>query len=179
MKLNMWWLSGNELKKVIVLRCPFCGKGDSKVVDSRESEGGASIRRRRECKSCGNRFTTFERYENIPAVVIKRSGEKEPYDREKLATGIRKALEKRPIEKQKVQELVEQIEGELRALGAREIKSSAIGMIVLRKLKELDEVAYLRFASVYKDFQDITQFQEELGELMKKEEKPGRIGEDR
>lgn len=149
------------------------------MVDSRESEGGVAIRRRRECKSCGNRFTTFERYENIPAVVIKRGGDKEPYDREKLAAGIRKALEKRPFEKQKIQELIDQIEGELRATGQREIKSSVIGMIVLRRLKDLDEVAYLRFASVYKGFRDITQFQEELGELLKKEEKPRKKGEDR
>ncbi len=153
----------------MALRCPFCGKGDSKVIDSRESEGGISIRRRRECKSCGNRFTTFERYENIPAIVIKRSGEKEPYDREKLAAGIRKALEKRPFEKQAVQELIDQIEGELRSMGEREIASSVIGKIVLRRLKELDEVAYLRFASVYKEFRDASQFQQELGELMKRE----------
>ncbi len=154
---------------MLKLKCPYCGKGSSKVIDSRESEGGAAIRRRRECLECKKRFTTFERYENMPSVVVKRSGEKEPYRREKIAVGLSKAMEKRPFSKQKLQELLEEIDSELRSRGEREIKSSAIGMIILRKLKELDEVAYLRFASVYKGFSDITQFQEELGELLKKE----------
>jgi transcriptional repressor NrdR len=153
------------------MKCPFCGYQDSKVIDSRSSDGGNVIRRRRECLECKSRFTTFERYEQIPSVVIKRSGERVPYKREKIMVGLSKAFEKRPVSKQKVEELLESIEAELRAQGEREIKSSLVGMIVLKKLKEIDEVAYLRFASVYKDFQDVSQFQEELGELMKKTDK--------
>ena len=155
------------------MKCPFCGGGNSKVIDSRESDGGSAIRRRRECLVCSSRFTTFERYENIPSVVIKRNGEKEPYRREKIAMGLGKALEKRPVSKQRLHQMIEEIESELRSRGEREIKSSVIGMIVLRKLKEVDEVAYLRFASVYKEFKDLTQFQEELGELLKKEKGMG------
>ncbi len=153
------------------MKCPFCGHQDSKVVDSRSSDGGNVIRRRRECLGCGLRFTTFERYEQIPSVVIKRAGEREPYKREKILVGLNKAFEKRGMSKQKIEEILESIESELRAQGEREIKSSLIGMIILKKLKEADEVAYLRFASVYKDFQDVSQFQKELGELLKKADK--------
>jgi transcriptional repressor NrdR len=153
------------------MKCPFCGHQDSKVVDSRSSDGGNVIRRRRECLGCGLRFTTFERYEQIPSVVIKRAGEREPYKREKILVGLNKAFEKRGTSKQKIEEILESIESELRAQGEREIKSSLIGMIILKKLKEADEVAYLRFASVYKDFQDVSQFQKELGELLKKADK--------
>jgi transcriptional repressor NrdR len=153
------------------MKCPFCGHQDSKVVDSRSSDGGNVIRRRRECLGCGSRFTTFERYEQIPSVVIKRTGEHEPFKREKILVGLNKAFEKRGMSKQKIEEILESIESELRAQGDREIKSSLIGMIILKKLKEADEVAYLRFASVYKDFQDVSQFQKELGELLKKADK--------
>lgn len=153
------------------MKCPFCGHQDSKVIDSRSSDGGNVIRRRRECLECKSRFTTFERYEQIPSVVIKRSGERVPYKREKIMVGLNKAFEKRPVSKQKVEELLESIEADLRAQGEREIKSSLIGMMILKRLKEIDEVAYLRFASVYKDFQDVSQFQQELGELMKKTDK--------
>lgn len=153
------------------MKCPFCGHKDSKVVDSRSSDGGNVIRRRRECLGCALRFTTFERYEQIPSVVIKRAGEREPYKREKILVGLNKAFEKRGMSKQKIEEILESIESELRAQGEREIKSSLIGMIILKKLKEADEVAYLRFASVYKDFQDVSQFQKELGELLKKADK--------
>jgi transcriptional repressor NrdR len=151
------------------MKCPFCAYRDSKVIDSRSSDGGMVIRRRRECKKCKSRFTTFERYEQIPSLVIKRNGDKEPYKREKILIGLRKALEKRPVTRQQIEELLEGVESELRMLGEREVKTSQIGRIVLKKLKEMDEVAYLRFASVYKGFKDVSQFQEELGELMKKE----------
>lgn len=153
------------------MKCPFCGHQDSRVIDSRSSEGGNVIRRRRECLECRSRFTTFERYEQIPSVVIKRSGERVPYKREKIMVGLNKAFEKRPVSRQKIEELLESIEADLRAQGEREIKSSLIGMMILKRLKEIDEVAYLRFASVYKDFQDVSQFQQELGELMKKTDK--------
>lgn len=150
------------------MKCPFCGCPDSKVIDSRNAEQGAAIRRRRSCKECGKRFTTFERYERMPLTVIKRSGDKEPYKREKVLTGLRKAFEKRPITSQEIEDLAMAIEAELREEGRNEIPSSAIGMAVLRRLKEMDEVAYLRFASVYKEFKDISEFQSELGQLLEK-----------
>ncbi len=153
------------------MKCPFCGFEDSKVIDSRSSDGGSSIRRRRQCKKCKARFTTFERYEQIPAVVVKRNGDREPYNREKILVGLNKAFQKRPVTKQKIQELLEDIESELRTHGGKEVETSYIGMVVLKKLKELDEVAYLRFASVYKEFKDVSQFQEELIELLKKGKK--------
>ncbi len=158
------------------MRCPFCGYQDSKVIDSREADGGNSIRRRRECKKCGKRFTTFERYEQYPLTVIKRSGDKEPYKREKVLIGLRKAFEKRPVTSQQIEDLATSIEAELREEGKREVPSSAIGMAVLRRLKEMDEVAYLRFASVYKEFKDLSEFQIELGQLLEKKVEKDRKG---
>ncbi|RJP31305.1 MAG: transcriptional repressor NrdR [Actinobacteria bacterium] len=152
------------------MRCPFCGNPDSKVIDSRSAENGQVIRRRRECKGCRRRFTTFERFEQFPVTVIKRNGDKEPYKREKILLGLRKAFEKRPVTSQQVEDLTREIEAELRAEGKKEIPASQIGMAVLKKLKGVDEVAYLRFASVYKDFKDITEFQSELGQLLEKKE---------
>ncbi|MEJ5186916.1 MAG: transcriptional regulator NrdR [Candidatus Geothermincolales bacterium] len=153
------------------MRCPFCGAPDTKVVDSRSTDGGLVIRRRRKCTSCGKRFTTFERFEQYPVAVIKRSGDKEPFRREKILAGLKKAFEKRPITTQEIEELVSEIESELRERGEKEVHSSIIGMLVLKKLKDIDEVAYLRFASVYKDFKDITEFQLELGQLLEKKER--------
>jgi transcriptional repressor NrdR len=153
-----------------MMRCPFCGNPDSKVIDSRSAENGQVIRRRRECKGCRRRFTTFERFEQFPVTVIKRNGDKEPYKREKILLGLRKAFEKRPVTSQQVEDLTREIEAELRAEGKKEIPASQIGMAVLKKLKGVDEVAYLRFASVYKDFKDITEFQSELGQLLEKKE---------
>ncbi len=152
------------------MRCPYCGNPDSKVIDSRGAENGQVIRRRRECKNCSKRFTTFERFEQFPVAVIKRNGDKEPYKREKILTGLRKAFEKRPVTSHEIENLANEIESELRAEGKKEIPASQIGMAVLKKLKEIDEVAYLRFASVYKDFKNITEFQSELGQLLKKKD---------
>ncbi|MBN2025914.1 MAG: transcriptional repressor NrdR [Actinobacteria bacterium] len=152
------------------MKCPFCGNPDSKVIDSRSAENGQVIRRRRECKGCRKRFTTFERFEQFPVAVIKRNGDKETYKREKILIGLRKAFEKRPVTSQEIENLAYEIEAELRAEGKPEIPASQIGLAVLRKLKEVDEVAYLRFASVYKDFKDITEFQSELGQLLEKKE---------
>ena len=152
------------------MKCPFCGNPDSKVIDSRSADNGQVIRRRRECKSCKKRFTTFERFEQFPVAVIKSRGDKKPYKREKILVGLRKAFEKRPVTSQQIEELASEIEAELRSEGNKEIQSSYIGMIVLKKLKEVDEVAYLRFASVYKDFKDISEFQIELGQLLEKKE---------
>ena len=153
------------------MKCPFCGNPDSKVIDSRSADNGQVIRRRRECKGCKKRFTTFERFEQFPVAVVKSNGDKEPYKREKILTGLRKAFEKRPATSQQIEELASEIEAELRAEGSKEIPSTYIGMVVLKKLKEMDEVAYLRFASVYKDFKDITEFQSELGQLLEKKER--------
>jgi transcriptional repressor NrdR len=152
------------------MKCPFCGNPDSKVIDSRSADNGQVIRRRRECKSCKKRFTTFERFEQFPVAVIKSKGDKEPYKREKILVGLRKAFEKRPVTSQQIEEIASEIEAELRSEGSKELQSTYIGMVVLKKLKEVDEVAYLRFASVYKDFKDISEFQSELGQLLKKKE---------
>jgi len=152
------------------MKCPYCGNPDSKVIDSRSAENGQVIRRRRECKGCRRRFTTFERFEQFPVTVIKRNGDKEPYKREKILVGLGKAFEKRPVTSQQIEDLTSDIEAELRAEGKKEINASLIGMAVLKKLKEIDEVAYLRFASVYKDFKDISEFQSELGQLLEKKE---------
>ena len=150
------------------MKCPFCGDPDSKVIDSRSADNGHVIRRRRECKNCKRRFTTFERFEQFPVTVVKSNGDKEPYRREKILVGLRKAFEKRPVTSQQIEDVTSEIEAELRAEGKKEIPASLIGMAVLKKLKEMDEVAYLRFASVYKDFKDITEFQSELGQLLEK-----------
>ncbi len=152
------------------MKCPFCGNPDSKVIDSRSADNGHVIRRRRECKNCKRRFTTFERFEQFPVTVVKSNGDKEPYRREKILVGLRKAFEKRPVTSQQIEDVTSEIEAELRAEGKKEIPASLIGMAVLKKLKEMDEVAYLRFASVYKDFKDITEFQRELGQLLEKKE---------
>lgn len=152
------------------MRCPFCGNPDSKVIDSRAADNGQVIRRRRECKDCARRFTTFERFEQFPVTVLKRNGDREPYRREKILVGLGKAFEKRPVTSQRVEDIAAEIEAELRQEGSKEITSGQIGMAVLKKLKEIDEIAYLRFASVYKDFKDISEFQSELGRLLKKDD---------
>ncbi len=147
------------------MRCPFCRANDDKVVDSRPGEEGASIRRRRECRACGRRYTTFERAEELPLTVRKRSGAVEAFDRGKLRSGIERAATGR-IDGPAVAEMVEQIEEELRAGGA-EVPSDQVGMAVMEHLKALDDVAYLRFASVYKGFAGIEDFQREVVELRK------------
>ncbi|MDY6793965.1 MAG: transcriptional regulator NrdR [Actinomycetota bacterium] len=153
------------------MKCPFCGNPDTKVIDSRSAENGQIIRRRRECKKCGSRFTTFERFEKFPVAVVKRNGDREVFKKEKIMVGLRKAFEKRKVTSQQIEEMATRIEAELRAEGKKEIPSSVIGMIVLKNLKDTDEVAYLRFASVYKNFKDISEFQIELGQLLEKKER--------
>ena len=152
------------------MKCPFCGSPDTKVIDSRPSDEGAAIRRRRECKVCKSRFTTFERFEVVGLTVVKRTGDREPYDRDKLIRGLRRAFEKRPATTQDIEDMANDIESELRTSGDQEILSARIWALVLRKLKEVDEIAYLRFASVYKNFKDVTEFQQELGLLLEKQE---------
>lgn len=147
------------------MRCPKCGFEESKVVDSRPAENNDSIRRRRECIECGFRFTTYERREELPLVVIKHDGSKEPFDREKLMRGLVRATVKRDIEISTLDALIASIESELRDNSITEVASSDLGEMVLKRLADLDKVAYVRFASVYRDFQDIDQFSAELRRL--------------
>ncbi len=142
------------------MKCPFCGYPDTIVVDSRESSDGLSVRRRRECPKCKKRFTTYERIETN-VTVIKKDGRRESFDREKLLNGIQRACEKRPVSREDIENLVNEIEMYLRSKGP-EVSSKEIGNIVMRKLKKLDKVAYIRFASVYKEFADIDDFRNEL-----------------
>jgi transcriptional repressor NrdR len=151
------------------MRCPWCGHGEDKVVDSRPAERGEAIRRRRECLSCGRRFTTYERVEQLGLAVTKRDGTTEPWDREKMLAGIRKAIVNRPVTEAQVTALVTRVESRLRRKGP-EITSQQIGLEVLQGLQKLDHVAYMRFASVYKDFQEVGDFQRELGLLLPKKE---------
>lgn len=147
------------------MRCPFCLHLDSKVLDSRQTEEGASIRRRRECMACSKRFTTYERLDEIPFLVIKKDGRREPFARTKILNGMMRACEKRPISVETLEEAVADIEGEVRSRLEREISSESIGELVMDKLRELDDVAYVRFASVYRQFKDIDRFIEELQQL--------------
>jgi transcriptional repressor NrdR len=151
------------------MRCPWCGHSDDKVVDSRPAEQDVAIRRRRECLSCGRRFTTFERIEDVGLVVVKRDGTKEPYLRDKVLVGIHKAIVNRPVTEEQVSRAADKIEERLRRRGP-EVSSQQVGVEVLSQLQKLDEVAYMRFASVYKDFQRITDFERELGVLLQKKE---------
>lgn len=149
------------------MRCPFCGHGEDRVVDSREVREGKEVRRRRECLSCGRRFTTYERVEALPALVAKRDGRREPFDREKLLAGLLKACEKRPVPRRELERIVDAVEGELARREEREMSAEAIGAMVIERLRELDQVAYVRFASVYRRFEDVEQFMQELESLRK------------
>ena len=148
------------------MRCPWCQSLDDRVVDSRLAEDGAAIRRRRECTACGGRFTTYERLDEAPLWVLKRGGQREPFDRVKVVAGVRAATKNRPVSEEQLDTLALEVEEALRHLGA-EVSSQQIGVAVLEGLRELDEVAYLRFASVYKGFEDVGDFQREVGLLTK------------
>lgn len=150
------------------MKCPYCGFAESKVIDSRPTEDGNAIRRRRGCAKCERRFTTYEKLETISMVVIKKDNSRQPYDRNKLLSGIIRACEKRPISIVQMESIVDDIEAELYQTMLREIDSSDIGERVMKKLKDLDEVAYVRFAAVYKRFNDIHAFMEELNALINK-----------
>jgi transcriptional repressor NrdR len=149
------------------MRCPWCGHLDDRVVDSRPAEGGDAIRRRRQCLSCGRRFTSYERVEQAALIVVKRDGTREPWIRGKLVEGLRKALANRPVTSDQLDKVVSRIETRLRRKGP-EVTSQQIGVEVLQNLQKLDQVAYLRFASVYKDFQEVGDFERELGLLLEK-----------
>jgi transcriptional repressor NrdR len=156
------------------MKCPYCEFSESKVLDSRDSEGGLSIRRRRECLECGRRFTTYERLEGIPCTVIKKDNRREPFDRKKLLSGLIKACEKRPISLYILEEFVNRIEEKVQDARGKEIRSSDIGEMVMDWLYNLDEIAYVRFASVYRQFKDIKQFMNELADMdLKKQETSG------
>ena len=156
------------------MRCPWCAVDDDRVVDSRLADEGAAIRRRRECLGCGRRFTTFERVEEQPLWVVKRSGLREPFDRSKVVAGVRAACKNRPVTDEMLQELAQQVEESLRGVST-EPSSQQVGLAVLEQLKGLDDVAYVRFASVYKGFEDLGDFQREVG-LLTKTTEPKRRG---
>ena len=148
------------------MKCPYCGFKESKVVDSRPAEEGNSIRRRRECLSCSKRFTTYETVESLPMVVVKRDGSRQTFDRRKLVNGMLRACEKRPVSVAQLEKLGEEIEQELQNSLEREISTEHVGELVMDKLKGVDEVAYVRFASVYRQFKDINTFMRELNKLL-------------
>jgi transcriptional repressor NrdR len=149
------------------MRCPFCGHLESKVIDSRESKKGISIRRRRECLGCDRRFTTYEKVEEIPYMIVKKDGSRQLFDRQKLLRGLLKACEKRPIPVAKFEEIVEEVESRLQERPEKEMKAAEIGALVMERLRELDKVAYVRFASVYREFRDVLEFKQELETLLK------------
>ena len=148
------------------MRCPFCKGADSKVLDSRESMEGAVIGRRRECLECRKRFTTYERVEELAPLVVKKDGRREPFDREKLLAGLHKAVEKRPVSMDQLEALVAEVEARVLERGEKEVPSSLLGEEVMRRLRTLDQVAYVRFASVYRSFRDIEEFMDELKGLL-------------
>ena len=153
------------------MRCPFCENPDTKVIDSRPTEEGHAIRRRRECENCKKRFTTYEKVEEIPLVVIKKDGSREVFDRNKVLNGIIKACEKRPVSLDAIEAIVNDIERGLNNMMEKEIKTKIIGEVIMDHLMELDEVAYVRFASVYRQFRDVNTFIAEIEKLVNKESK--------
>ena len=150
------------------MKCPFCGHTEDKVIDSRSSNEDKSVRRRRECEQCKKRFTTYEYIEEVPLMVIKKDGRREGFDRNKIISGILKACEKRPVGMEKVEAIVDRVEKELQKNFDKEVKAGVIGELVMENLHKLDEVAYVRFASVYRQFKDINQFMKELKDLLSK-----------
>lgn len=151
------------------MRCPYCQHQETDVVDTRKLNDGDTIRRRRRCRICGRRFTTYERVESVSLTVVKKTGQREPYDREKLARGIRTACYRRPIPAQQIDQLVNDVEAVLMALDEAEISSQEIGDQVMRRLREIDEVAYIRFASVYRAFSDLGKLREAVDELLEQD----------
>jgi len=153
------------------MRCPFCGFLEDKVVDSRESKDGDSIRRRRECLECSRRFTSYERIDEIPYMVVKKDGRREPFDRHKVMSGLLRACEKRPISAAQLESIVDAVEKTVQDSSDRELSTGAIGKVIMRRLKELDKVAYVRFASVYLEFEDVSEFMSELKALVRSRDK--------
>ncbi|MGH9393018.1 MAG: transcriptional regulator NrdR [Terriglobales bacterium] len=152
------------------MRCPFCGHGEDRVVDSRESKEGEAIRRRRECIACEKRFTTYERLDEVPFMVVKKDGRRAPFDRQKVLTGLLHASEKRPVSTAQLEAIVNAAEALVVDAPEREISTSAIGQLLMERLRQLDKVAYVRFASVYMDFKDVGEFLSELNRLLHQRE---------
>lgn len=150
------------------MKCPFCSYADSRVIDSRSVDNGTSIRRRRECPECGRRFTTYEKYEETPLLVIKKDGRRELFDSQKLTNGLLKAFGKRPFSYEQIQSIASGIERDLRALGESEVKSTLIGETVMKALEKIDQIAYVRFASVYRQFADVNSFMQEVQGMLSK-----------
>ena len=150
------------------MKCPFCSYADSRVIASRSVDNGTSIRRRRECPECGRRFTTYEKYEETPLLVIKKDGRRELFDSQKLTNGLLKAFEKRPFSYEQIQSIASGIERDLRALGESEVKSTLIGETVMKALEKIDQIAYVRFASVYRQFADVNSFMQEIQGMLSK-----------
>lgn len=148
------------------MKCPYCNQLDTRVIDSRPAEDGNSIRRRRSCDSCGKRFTTYEKVETIPLIIIKKDNNREQYNRGKIETGILRACYKRPISAEDIQRTIERVETKIFSMEVKEVSSSSIGEIVMEELKDLDEVAYVRFASVYREFKDVNTFLDELKKIL-------------
>lgn len=149
------------------MKCPFCNAADTKVIDSRPADDNSSIRRRRQCETCGKRFTTYEKLETMPLMIIKKDRSRETYDRSKIEAGIIHSCHKRPVSTLQIKNLIDEIENQIFNMEEKEVESSVIGELVMKKLKKLDEVAYVRFASVYREFKDVNTFMEELGKLLK------------
>ena len=150
------------------MKCPFCGKENTKVIDSRPAEDNSSIRRRRQCDVCGKRFTTYEKVETIPLIVIKKDDNREPYDRDKIQGGILRSCHKRPVSANQISEMIEDIETQIFNMEEKEIPSSTIGEIVMDKLEDVGQVAYVRFASVYREFKDVNTFMQEIKKILDK-----------
>ena len=153
------------------MKCPYCNHLDTRVIDSRPIDEGTAIRRRRLCDSCGKRFTTYEKVETIPLIVIKKDRTREQYDRSKIEAGVVHSCHKRPVSIQQINQMIDEIENEIFTMEDREVETSVIGELVMQKLKQLDEVAYVRFASVYREFKDVNTFMEELGKLLENKRK--------
>ena len=149
------------------MKCPYCGKENTRVIDSRPTDD-SSIRRRRQCDECGKRFTTYEKVETLPLIVVKKDNNREPYDREKIVAGIVRSCHKRPISMKQINDMVDDIEGQIFNMEEKEIPTTTIGSIVMDKLKDLDEVAYVRFASVYREYKDVNTFMDEIKKILKK-----------
>lgn len=149
------------------MKCPFCSHENTRVIDSRPAEDNNSIRRRRVCDECGKRFTTYEKIETIPLIIIKKDNNREAYDRSKIEAGVLRACHKRPVSAQQISNLIDEVENEIFNLGEKEISSQTIGELVMNKLKDLEAVAYVRFASVYREFKDINTFMDELKKVLK------------
>ncbi|MBQ9870748.1 MAG: transcriptional repressor NrdR [Eubacterium sp.] len=149
------------------MKCPFCGDENTRVIDSRPADDNSAIRRRRQCDVCGKRFTTYEKVDTIPLMIIKKDRTREAYDRSKIEKGLVRSCHKRPVTMDQIEACVDAIESEIFNLGQREVESSAVGAIVMDKIRTLDEVAYVRFASVYREFKDVNTFMDELKKLLK------------